>query len=151
MDEHSVSDYILTSFEGVETATNLGYVFFFYGAERMLPFATLAVADNEFDRISGLDRPGVYRLNIGVSPATYHSLLGPEKPRLGPEGRLESGHDFTRLDQLMPHPHYAPQSWVCILNPSAGTFGAVVKPLLQEAYDRAVEPARRKSGERAGG
>jgi hypothetical protein len=145
MDEHLVADYILTSFPGVETAASAPYIFFFYGAERMLPFATLATADSEYDRLSDLGRSGVYRLNIGVSPESYRSLFGPEKPRLGPEGRLE-GHDFTRLDQLMPHPFYAPQSWVCVLNPSAGTFEKVVKPLLREAYDRAVARAKRRAG-----
>jgi hypothetical protein len=47
------------------------------------------------------------------------------------------GHDFTALDQLLPHPVYAPQSWVCVLNPSAATFEAV-RPLLAEAYQLAV-------------
>ena len=46
MDQHDIAAYLLRSFEGVETATNAGYVFFFYGAERMLPFATLATADD---------------------------------------------------------------------------------------------------------
>jgi len=145
--EPIVAEDILTSFAGVETAASAPYTFFFYGAERLLPFATLAAADSEFDRVSALDRPGVYRLNIGVSPETYRSLFGPEKPRLGPEGRLESGDDFTQLDRLLPHPFYAPQSWVCILNPGYDTYAEVVRPLLQEAYDRAVQRARRRSGE----
>ena len=37
----------------------------------------------------------------------------------------------------MPHPVYGRQSWVCVLNPSAETFGRV-KPLLREAYEIAV-------------
>ena len=146
MDERLVSDHILASFPGVETATSAPYTFFFYGAERLLPFATLATADSEFDNVSDLDRPGVYRLNIGVGLETYRALCGPEKPRLGPGGRLEGEHDFTRLDQLMPHPFYAPQSWVCILNPGSRTLEEVVQPLLQEAYDRAVARAKRRSG-----
>lgn len=35
----------------------------------------------------------------------------------------------------MPHPVYAPQFFVCILNPSEATFEEMVKPLLAEAYD----------------
>jgi hypothetical protein len=31
-------------------------------------FATLVSADNKYDRISNLDRPGVFRLNLGVRP-----------------------------------------------------------------------------------
>jgi hypothetical protein len=37
----------------------------------------------------------------------------------------------------MPHPVYAPQSWVCVLNPSRETFEAV-QPLLAEAYSIAA-------------
>ncbi len=45
----------------------------------------------------------------------------------------------------MPHPVYAPQSWVCVLNPSAETFEAV-KPLLADAYASvAARHARRRS------
>ena len=35
----------------------------------------------------------------------------------------------------MPHPVYARQNWVCILNPSEESFDRVVKPLLTEAHD----------------
>jgi hypothetical protein len=48
----------------------------------------------------------------------------------------------------MPHPVYAPQGWVCVLNPSAETFERV-KPLLREAYEIAVaRVARRGTPER---
>ena len=33
--------------------------------------------------------------------------------------------NFTALDQIMPHPIHAPQSWVWVLNPSEATFEAV--------------------------
>lgn len=143
MDATAVAGYIREAFPGVETTTAYTYTFFFYGAERMLPFATLATADNEHDRVSDLDRPGVYRLNIGVSRETYRSLLGEEKPRLGPAGIIDTGHDFTVRDQLLPHPHYAPQSWVCVVSPGEQTF-EVVRGLLREAYERAVHRATRK-------
>jgi Family of unknown function (DUF6194) len=58
---------------------------------------------------------------------------------------VESGYDFTALDQLMPHPVYGRQYWACVLNPNAATFQAVVRPLLVEAYDLAVSKyAKRK-------
>jgi hypothetical protein len=79
---------------------------------------------------------GVFRLNIGISKQTYQSLFGSQ---IAPEG---SGHasryDFTALDQVMPHPVYGRQYWVCVLNPSAATFQTVVQSLLAEAYDRDV-------------
>lgn len=138
MDEASVIQYILDTFEGVETSSTLGYTFFFYGSDRMLPFVTLATQDNEGDHASDLDRAGVFRLNIGVSRETYRSLFGEHPPRLGPDGVVDTGHDFTVLDQLMPNPIYAPQSWVCVLNPSEATFQKI-QPLLAEAYELAVK------------
>lgn len=143
MDAAAVIDYIREAFPGVETTEAYGYTFFFYGSERMLPFATLAHADNEHDRVSELDRDGAYRLNIGVSRETYRSLLGDEKPRLGPAGVIDGGHDFTLRDRILPHPHYAPQSWVSVVSPADETF-EVVRPLLREAYERAVLRANRK-------
>jgi len=137
MNEASITQYITDTFDGVEIAATEGYTFFFYGPGRKLPFATLATKDNDYDRASNLDRPGVYRLNIGVSPATYRSLFGPQPSRPGADGVVDTGHDFTTLDQILPHPVYAPQSWVCVLSPSDATFQAV-QPLLAEAYDLAI-------------
>lgn len=139
MDETSVTRYIMDTFAGVETAEAYGYLFFFYGPDRMMPFATLGTRDNEGDRASNLDRPSIFRLNIGVNKATYRAWFGPPPPRAGADGVVVTGHDFTALDQLMPHPVYAPQSWVCILNPSAATFQQTVQPLLAEAYELAVK------------
>jgi hypothetical protein len=143
MDATEVADYIREAFPSVETTEAYTYTFFFYGSERMLPFATLATADNEHDRVSDLDRDGAYRLNIGVSRETYRSLLGDDKPRLGPAGVIEGDHDFALRDEILPHPHYAPQSWVCVVSPGEETF-KVVRGLLREAYDRAVLRAARK-------
>ncbi len=78
MDATTVDAYIREAFPGVETTTAYTYTFYFHGSERMLPFATMATADNEHDRVSGLDRDGAYRLNVGVSRETYRSLFGDE-------------------------------------------------------------------------
>ncbi len=145
MDETAVTQYILDTLADVETTTAYGFVFFFYKAERKMPFATLGGQDDAYDYASNLNREGVFRLNIGVSRDTYRALFGPQPAAPGPEGRVATGHDFAALDQLMPHPVYAPQSWVCVLNPSAETFESV-KPLLAEAYDRAVRRQARRSG-----
>jgi len=136
MDEKSITDYIMNTFAGVETTTTLGYTFFFYGPDRMLPFTTIATADNEGDRVSNLDRPGVFRLNIGVSKPTFLSLFGTGKVDV-------SAYDFTVLDTIMPHPDYAAQSWLCVLNPSDTTFQRL-RPWLNEAYELAVKRASRR-------
>jgi hypothetical protein len=139
MDEVAIEKYITASFAGVETTTAFGYTFFFYGDERRLPFATLAAADNDYDRISNLDRPGVCRLNIGVNRPTFQSLFGTDKV-------LVSDYDFTTLDKIMPHPEYAAQSFVCVLSPGDATWEQV-KSLLAEAYELAVHRQSRRNAQ----
>ena len=73
----AVTRHILDTFAQVETLEAQGYTFPYCGAERKLPFATLATADNPYDSASRLDRPSAYRLNIGVSKDTYGTLFGP--------------------------------------------------------------------------
>jgi hypothetical protein len=137
-----MAETITTTFAGVETTEAMGYRFFFYRSERMLPFATMAEADNEHDRVSNLDRPGVFRLNIGVSRETFQSLFGAGKVDVG-------AYDFAALDTIMPHPEYAAQHWVCVLSPSAATFEQV-RALLAEAYALAERRhARRQPGQGA--
>ena len=125
MDEAAISAYIVNTFAGVEVATVDGTSFFFTDPEHKFPFATM-VTNNAYDDGSDLDRPGVYRLNIGVGKATFQRIFGAD----GADGR----YDLTALDTLMPHPDYGRMYWVCMLNPSAERFAAEVQPLLAEAY-----------------
>ena len=143
-DADAVTRYLLTTYEDAAATKAMGYLFFFYGADRKMPFVTIGLEDNDYDRVSQLDRPGVYRLNIGVSKDTYRGLFGPPPAKLGEGGVVETGHDFAALDQLMPHPVYAPQGWVCVLNPSAETFRQI-EPLLAEAYKLAVSREARRA------
>jgi hypothetical protein len=143
MDETFITNYITSTFANVETADNFGYKFFFYGDGHMLPFATLAAADNEYDRVSNLDRPGVFRLNLGVSRATFQSLFGTDKVDV-------SRYDFTVLDTFMPHPDYTAQSFICVLSPSEATFEKL-RPILAEAYELAVKRNSRQSKGNQGG
>ncbi|HMD80201.1 MAG TPA: DUF6194 family protein, partial [Anaerolineales bacterium] len=128
---------ITETFPGVETTTNFGYTFFFYRSDHILPFATLISSDQDYDRFSNLDRPGVFRLNIGVSRETFQSLFGTAKVDV-------SSYDFTALDVIMPHSEYAQQSFICVLAPSEATFERV-RALLAEAYDIAVRRYTRRS------
>jgi Family of unknown function (DUF6194) len=94
---------------------------------RRFPFATIVTKDyGDFDNRSNLNRPGVFRLNVGVSSQTYRGLFP-----------TDGDHDFTALDTLMPHPVYGGQHWVSVLNPSEATFEKL-RPLLDEAYRIAV-------------
>ena len=130
MIESEVENYITTTFPEVETTVNLGYTFFFYKSDHNFPFATIASTGNEYERISNLDRPGVYRLNIGISKKTFQSLFGTAKVDV-------NNYDFTALDVIMPHPDYAQQWFICVLSPSEASFERI-RPLLAEAYEIAV-------------
>src|SRR5262245_17583703 len=113
MDEAMLTRYITETFAGVHVLHGSGIAesdtFFLYDPdrdlppERQFPFATIVNKDYaDFDRSSNLDRPGVFRLNIGVDKGTFRA-------------RFDRGgeHDFAALDRLLPHPVYAAQSWVC--------------------------------------
>src|SRR5690349_12340616 len=134
MDQQEIIHYVAHHFDGVDVVAGtieiaIGDTFFIYDPERNLddkhrfPFATIVTKDyGDFDNQSNLNRPGVFRLNVGVSRDTFR--------RLFPSDDL--AHDYTALDTLIPHPVYATQSWVSVLNPSRETF-ASVEPLLEEA------------------
>ena len=117
----------------VATVEKSGDWFFFVGDDRRMPFATLVTGDRN-DTASDLERQGVYRLNIGVEKAAYHARFGDPPPFPKDGVIINTGHDFTRLDTLLPHPVYAEMHWVCVLNPSDATFELTVKSLLAEAH-----------------
>ncbi|HEV2404325.1 MAG TPA: DUF6194 family protein [Ktedonobacterales bacterium] len=142
MDQDAIIQYITATFTGLDILAPMegpgaGDTFIFYDPRRDIdptrrqPFATIVTKDyGEFDNASRLDRPGVYRLNIGVSRETFQALFG-YLP--GKSTTTNATYDYTAMDRLMPHPVYAPQSFICVLNPSAQTF-ETIKPLLAEAY-----------------
>ena len=136
IDETFITSYITSTFENVETAVNMGYTFFFYRDDHMHAFATIASTGNEYEKISNLDRPGVYRLNIGVSRETFRSLFGTSKINV-------SDYNFTTFDTIMPHPDYSSQYFLCVLSPSEATFEKI-RPLLAEAYDVAMKRYNRR-------
>jgi hypothetical protein len=115
----------------------LGAAFFSLDAEKHWPnLATIVTTDEHDDGSpSNLSRPAVFRLNIGVGRATFQRLVG-----------SMSHPDYAAFDTLLPHPVYAKQLWISILNPSDATFRDVVLPLLTEAHDRlAAQRARHAS------
>jgi hypothetical protein len=137
MTDKDVSHYITTTFAEAKVVSAEANSFFFFADDRKLPFATLVTTD-AYDQFSDLDRSGVFRLNVGVSKETFEGLLGPDT--------MEADHDFTASDRIMPHPVYGRMHWVCVLNPSEGTF-AKVRELLSEAYALAVKRNTRTRAE----
>ena len=132
-DPEAITRYIVETFPGVDVVANDFGTFFSIDPETHWPnFATLVTNDSN-DDASNLSRPGIFRLNIGVNRPTFQRLVG-----------ADVEPDYTALDRVLPHPVYARQLWLAILNPSARTFDDVVKPLLAEAYQRlAAQRARR--------
>lgn len=130
MEPTDITRYLTETFEDVQLHVHeaLDQWFYFHGDARMFPFATILNKDDPYDTFSNLDRPGVYRLNVGVGKATFTALFGSP---LAEDAYADV--DFTALDTLMPHPVYHKQRWVSVLNPSAATF-ETLKPLLAEAY-----------------
>ncbi|MBN9392059.1 MAG: hypothetical protein J0I20_28740 [Chloroflexi bacterium] len=132
MNETEIIEYITGAFENVEAISANGDTFFMNDPKKMFPFATLVTSDFN-DTFSDLNRPGVFRLNIGPGKATFVSLFGPLPAKKAEDGPLP-GYNYAALDTLLPHPVYGRMYWVSILNPSRETFENRVKPLLAEAY-----------------
>lgn len=141
MDEAAIIRYIAETFDGVEVVEASEDSFFMYDpghlipVNRRFPFATLVTGDRH-DTVSNLDRPGVFRLNIGVGKETFRSLFGAEESPAD-SGGTAGDYDFTALDRLMPHPVYGRMYWSCVLNPGEATW-PMAQALLAEAYEMAV-------------
>ncbi len=126
MNEDALLHYLTSTFEDVQIQTVQGDHYIFYQTERHFPFATLVTSDAH-DTVSDLNRPGIFRLNIGLSRETFHSVFETDT----------NDEDYTVLDRLMPHPVYGKMHWVCVLNPGPASV-ETVKTLLAEAYERAA-------------
>lgn len=133
MTQAEVEAYV-QGLENVQRAQAFGYTLFFVGDDHRLPFVTIADSDQEFDNVSNLDREGVFRINIGVSKATFESLVGARDPE---------DVDYRELDRFLPHPHYSKQNWVCILSPGPRNTDSV-KELIAEAHSIAAARLRRR-------
>jgi hypothetical protein len=110
MNVSSITEYINRTYAAIHPLSAWGETSFFYNPDRKLArgiyFATIKEKDGKNDRASNLDRTDVFRLNIGISKRTYRSLFGPQASRPLAGGVGDTGHDFSVLDQLIPHPVY---------------------------------------------
>lgn len=131
--------YICEAFDGVTTVDSSGDTFFMYDpdgdlpAERQFPIVTIVTGDHYYDSVSKLNRPGAYRLNIGLTRATYAAWFGAAPTQRDADGVLDTGFDYAAVDTVMPHPIYASQHWVCVVNPGEATL-ETVRTLLAEAH-----------------
>jgi hypothetical protein len=91
-------------------------------------FATVVWTDEHDEGApSKLARPGVYRVSVGVDGVTFQRLV---RPIADP--------DYAAFDRFVPHPVYAKQRWISILNPSHETVREALMPLIAAGHDRLV-------------
>lgn len=132
---------IQQDFVGIVSKTSWGETALFYNPDHLLPngiyFCTIKEHDGDNDKASKLNRKDVFRISLGINKTTYQNQFGvrPKRPNKG--GIIDTKHDFTKLDTLMPHPIYGWMSWVQILNPSIKSFQSLL-PLFNESYLNAI-------------
>jgi hypothetical protein len=125
-DPDEIRRWITATYPDTVVAQAMGATFFSLNEESWPNFATIVTTDeHDMGNPSDLARDGVFRLNIGVGKESFERLVG---AMVAP--------DYSLLEVVLPHPVYAKQRWLCILNPSRQTFDEVVKPLIAEAYAR---------------
>jgi hypothetical protein len=134
----AITHIVLERYPETVLAQAVGATFFSLDERHWPNYATIVTTDEHDDGApSDLARPGVFRLNVGVSRGTFQRLVGSaDQP------------DYAAFDRVLPHPVYAKQHWISILNPSDETFRDVVLPLVAEAHDRlaAVRARHRVNG-----
>jgi hypothetical protein len=140
---------LTASEESGAPAAAWGDSFFFYDPEgnlpenQRLPFATVVIHDYAgWDTESDLDRDDIFRVNIAIGRSGFERLLG------YPPATQSAHHaefDYAATDVLLPHPLYASQGWVSILNPGDQTSGQL-RDLLAEAHGLAAGRHARRQG-----
>ena len=136
-DPETITRFITQRYTDVDVIHAYDATFFSLDPDTHWPnFATIVTTDEHDEGApSQLSRPGIFRLNLGVSGETFDRLVG---------GLADP--DLATLDRLLPHPVYARQHWVSILNPSDATFETVVIPLVDEAHARVASRRARQAG-----
>jgi hypothetical protein len=124
---------IRDAFPDAVVATIDSAAFFSLDEKHWPNFATVVWTDEHDEGTpSNLARPGVYRVNVGVDRPTFQRLVG---------GLTDP--DYAAFDRFVPHPVYARQRWISILNPSHATVRDGLMPLIAEGHARL---AARKGG-----
>jgi hypothetical protein len=124
---------ITDAFPDAEIARMESAAFYSLDEKHWPNFATIVWTDeHDMGTPSNLARPGVYRVNVGVDKPTFQRLVG-----------SATDPDYAAFDRLLPHPVYAKQRWLSVLNPSHETVRATLMPLITQAHDRL---AARKGG-----
>ena len=150
MGPEEIISVICDKLPGVVPKDSWGETSLFYNPGGVLSngvyFCTIKRQNGENDKASDLDRQGIFRVAIGLNPKTYTRLFGskPVRPAKGGIVATDHDYDFTKLNELMPHPIYAWMGWAQIICPSCDQFESIF-PLLEEAYQNAVNKFEKKT------
>ncbi|MGY4103195.1 DUF6194 family protein [Nocardia sp. R16R-3T] len=112
-----------------------GDTFFYYAPDgkvptKSQPFATIVTKDYPGDDRSRLDRPGAFRLNIGVDRESFVRWTGHE-----PRDTGDQTEDPSAVDTVFAHPVYGSAAWLAVVNPGPETEQSILE-LLRTAHDR---------------
>ncbi len=148
MKSSRIVEKICQELKGVKPKSSWGETSLFYNPENLLPngvyFCTIKEKNGDNDKASNLDRKGVFRVAIGLLPTRYNALFG-QKPSRPSKGQIISTeHDFTLLNELMPHPIYGCMSWAQILSPTKEEFERIF-PYIVESHASAVIKFNKKA------
>ena len=117
-----------------------GDSFFYYDPDldipdESFPFATIVTKDYPgFDEASNVNRPDVFRLNVSVGRRRFAELFGHQPAQ---HGEHSAAFDYAAMDTVFPHPVYAKQGWVSMLNPGERTSDQA-RALITESHRRAA-------------
>jgi hypothetical protein len=132
-DAEEITGWITSTYPETVVGEAMNARFFSLDASQWPNYVTIVTTDeHDMGNPSDLARDGVFRLNIGVGKATFERLVD---PTIKPE--------YAAFDTIVPHPVYAKQRWIAILNPSRRSFDENVKTLIAEAHDRLVRSTHR--------
>jgi hypothetical protein len=96
------------------------------------PFATIVTKNYPGDESSRLDRPGVFRVNIGAGTKEFVAHTG-RAPRDPDSGLAVGAPAPDALDTVIAHPVYGSLGWLAVNNPGPAT-AAEVRRLLALAH-----------------
>ncbi|NEP80737.1 MAG: hypothetical protein F6K17_08780 [Okeania sp. SIO3C4] len=147
VNESIIETYLLETYKHLNIINSWGERSYFVNPGMKLKrgsyFVTIKSKDGENDRASYLNRAGVFRLNIGLTPEKYEEIFGlrPSRPPKG--GVIEGDFNFQALNVFIPHPVYGWMGWIAINNPDLDNFEKS-QEYLDIAYEKAFRSASRK-------
>ena len=123
---------VIASEENAAPESSWGDSFFYYDPDatfdQKIPFATIVTRNTPgWDEVSDLDRAGAFRVNLAVG-----------REEVPP---VETDVDYAAHDVVLPHPHYAAQGWIAIVNPGSRTAERLAE-LARVAHARAARRHR---------